>query len=151
MEKLVIQSDINNLIEVERFVCGMCDNYNVNNYTAAISMSVLQAAENAIVHGNNSDSSKHVTITSDFCKGGIYFCVSDEGVGFNYSEYNGSLPEEEKGTGLFLMRTLSDNLVFSNNGSTVKLEFKINGIESTRALERIVVLKNFYARQLVTA
>ena len=42
MEKLVIQSDINNLVEVERFVSAVCDTYNVNNYAATISMSLLQ-------------------------------------------------------------------------------------------------------------
>ena len=68
MEKLVIQSDINNLVEVERFVSAVCDTYNVNNYAATISMSLLQAAENAIVHGNNSDASKSVTIVSDLCR-----------------------------------------------------------------------------------
>ena len=45
MEKLVIQSDINNLIEVERFVSAVCDTYNINNYAATISMSLLQAVK----------------------------------------------------------------------------------------------------------
>lgn len=151
MERLVIQSDINNLLEVERFVCSVCDTFNVNNYAAAISMSVLNAVENAIIHGNKSNIDKHVTITSDFCKGGLYFDVSDEGEGFNYSVYGDSLPSEEKGTGIFLMRTLSDRISFSDNGSSVRLEYIIGGIESSRALERKVLLRNFYAPHLVNA
>ena len=151
MEKLVIQSDINNLIEVERFVSAVCDTYNINNYAGTISMSLLQAVENAIVHGNNSDVSKDVTIESDLCNVGVYFSVTDEGNGFDYSGY-GSIPAQEgRGTGLFLMKTLSDGLSFQNGGSTVRLDFVINGIETSRALERIMTLRNYYAPKTVYA
>lgn len=151
MEKLVIQSDINNLIDVERFVSVVCDTYNINNYAATISMSLLAAVENAIVHGNNNDPSRKVTITSDYCNGGVYFAVSDEGVGFDFSRY-GSMPEQEgKGTGLYLMRTLSDRISFSNHGSDVRMEFIVGGIEPARALERIVTLHNYFAPQVVYA
>ncbi len=151
MEKLVIQSNIDNLIEVERFVSVVCDSYNINNYAATISMSLLAAVENAIVHGNQGDLSRKVTITSDYCTGGVYFAVSDEGVGFDYAAY-GKMPEQgSKGTGLYLMCTLSDRIVFSDHGSTVRMEFIVSGIEPSRALERIVRLHNYYAPRLVYA
>lgn len=151
MEKLVIQSDTNNLIEVERFVSAVCDTYNINNYAGTISMSLLQAVENAIVHGNKNDVDKKVTIESDLCKGGVCFSVSDEGAGFDFANY-GSIPAKEgKGTGLYLMKTLSDGLSFQNNGSTVQMNFVINGIEASRALERIVTLRNYYATKTVYA
>ena len=150
MEKLIIQSDTSKLIEVERFVSAVCDTYNINNYAATISMSLLQAVENAIVHGNGNDASKQVTVTSDYCKGGVYFTVSDEGVGFNFEKF-GTIPEEGSGTGIYLMKTLSDKMSFSNNGSTVRLDFVVNGIEASRALERIVTLRNHYAPRFVNA
>ena len=151
MEKLVIQSNTDNLIEVERFVSAVCDTYNINNYAGTISMSLLQAVENAIVHGNKNDAEKRVTIESDLCRGGVYFSVSDEGVGFNYSDF-GTIPASEgRGTGLYLMKTLSDGLSFQNNGSTVRMDFVINGIEASRALERIVTLRNYYATKTVYA
>ena len=151
MEKLVIQSDINNLIAVERFVSVVCDTYNINNYAATISMSLLAAVENAIVHGNQSDPTRSVTITSDYCTGGVYFAVSDEGVGFDYSAY-GKMPEQgSKGTGLYLMQTLSDRIVFSDRGSTVRMEFVVSGIEPAMALERIVTLHNYYAPHVIYA
>jgi serine/threonine-protein kinase RsbW len=150
MEKLVIQSDTRNLVDVERFVSAVCDTYNINNYAATISMSLLQAVENAIVHGNNGDISKQVTITSDYCKGGIYFTVSDQGAGFEFAKY-GLMPEEGSGTGIYLMKTLSDRMTYSNNGSTVRLDFVVSGIEASRALERIVTLRNHYAPRFVNA
>lgn len=151
MEKLIIQSDTSNLIEVERFVSAVCDTCNINNYAAAISMSLLQAVENAIVHGNGNDVAKRVTITSDLCKGGVFFTVSDEGCGFDFQKY-GEIPEGEgSGMGIYLMKTLSDGLSFSDGGRTVRLDFVINGIEASRALERIVALRNFYAPHFVNA
>ena len=151
MEKLVIQSDIENLIEVERFVSAVCDGFNINNYAATITMSLLQAVENAIVHGNNNDHSKKVTITSDYSNGGVSFSVSDEGKGFDYSQY-GSLPEREgKGTGIFLMKSLSDKISYLNGGSTVRLDFVINGIEASKALERISTLRHYYAADMIYA
>ena len=151
MEKLVIQSDISKLVDVERFINVVCDGFNINNYAGTISISLLQAVKNAILHGNHSDPAKQVTIVSDRCKGGVYFSVSDEGSGFDYRSF-GNLPEqEEKGTGIFLMGALSDRLSFQNNGSTVRMDFLINGIEATRAVERIVTLRNYYAKKLVHA
>lgn len=151
MEKLVIQSNTDNLIEVERFVSAVCDTYNINNYAGTILMSLLQAVENAIVHGNKNDADKQVTIESDLCRGGVYFSVSDEGDGFNYSDFGVIPAKEGKGTGLYLMKTLSDGLSFQNNGSTVRMNFVINGIEASRALERIVTLRNYYATKTVYA
>ena len=145
MEKIIIQSDRNNLVEVEQFIDDVCGNYNINNYAATISMSLLQAVKNAIVHGNHSDASKQVTIVFDHCKGGVSFTVADEGNGFDYANY-GSIPAEEgKGMGLYLMNALSDKISFQNNGSVVRMEYVIDGIAASSALERIMTLKNYYA------
>lgn len=150
MEKLIIQSDINNIIEVERFVYSVCDTFNINNYAAVIVMSLIQAVENAIVHGNGNDPSKIVTINFDYCRGGVCFSVSDQGQGFDYNSMLASMTDTPQGKGLFLMNTLSDNLSFSENGSTVRLEFVIGGIEASRALERVATLNKYYSRTLVT-
>ena len=151
MEKLIIQSDKKNLFEVEKFVGAVCDTFNINNYAGTITMSVLQAAENAIVHGNGCNLDKMVTIVSDYCRGGVRFTVTDEGEGFNYALY-GEMPEKEgEGTGLYLMKTLSDRIVFSDGGRTVSLEFFIDGIDGCRTLERIATLHRFYAPKTVHA
>lgn len=151
MERIIIQSDIDKLTEVERFVDVVCDSYNINNYAGTISMSLLQAVKNAIVHGNHSDPEKKVTIESDYNRGGVYFKVSDEGDGFDYASY-GSIPVHEgEGTGIYLMKTLSDKMSYTDQGRTVCLEFVISGIEPSRALERLVKLRHFYAPKTVNA
>lgn len=145
METLVIQSDKKNIIEVERFVYSVCDTFNINNYSAVIVVPLLQAVENAIVHGNKNDSSKNVKIVFDQCRGGVFFTITDEGAGFDYCSQLSVDNNSEKGRGLFLMRSLADKLSFSDNGSSVRLDFIINGIEASRALERITTLRLHYS------
>lgn len=149
METLVIQSDINNIIDVERFVYYVCDTFNINNYSAIISMSLLPAVENAILHGNNNDPSKKVTIVFDHCRGGVCFTVSDEGCGFDFNSLLAGNNDSNHNKGLFLMSTLADSISFSNEGSTVRLDYFINGIEASRTLERITTLRNHYATHAV--
>lgn len=151
MEQLIIQSDTNNVIEVERFVSAVCDAYNIHNYAGTISMSLLQAVENAIVHGNGSDSSKTVTVKCDQCRGGVFFSATDQGSGFDYHSY-GDLPAGEgKGMGIYLMKALSDKISFLDGGRTVRMEYVVSGIEASRALERIVTLHNYYSPKKVHA
>lgn len=151
MEKLIIQSDSNNIVEVERFVDSVCDIYNINNYSGAVSMSLLQAVKNAIVHGNKNDVSKTVTITADYCKGGISFCVTDQGEGFDFNKYDDELSPKADGKGIYLMKALSDRLSFLDNGRIVRLDFFVIGIDGSLAMERIATLKRFYSPAVVHA
>jgi serine/threonine-protein kinase RsbW len=59
----------------------------------------------------------------------ISFTIKDEGDGFNFN----SLPDptdpenidKPNGRGVFLMKNLADTVEFENNGSTVKIRFKV--------------------------
>ena len=144
MENIVIQSNISNLVRVEQFLDTVCDTMNIHNYYATISMAVLQAVENAIVHGNNSDENKIVSVNYSKCKGGIAFTIEDEGKGFEYDNYSDLPMMEGRGDGIFLMKALSDSCIYSDGGRKVRLEFGIQGIDASRSLERIVVLQQFF-------
>jgi serine/threonine-protein kinase RsbW len=56
------------------------------------------------------------------------FIISDEGTGFDY--YNLPDPtapenlEKETGRGVFLMKELADQVIFSENGRVVEMYFK---------------------------
>ncbi|MBQ4206545.1 MAG: ATP-binding protein [Bacteroidales bacterium] len=149
-ESFVIQSDIDNLPQVEERLFHFCREYNVGSYYSTVSVAVLQAVENAILHGNGSDSSKHVTLSFGTCRGGIYVEVVDEGHGFDYSRY-GDLPSDDQmaGEGIFVMHQLADRLVFEEGGRKVRLEFEVSGIDPADALERVSVLQEHY--QMVAA
>lgn len=149
-ESFVIQSDIANLPLVEERLFHFCHENNVGNYYSAVSVAVMQAVENAIVHGNGSDSSKKVTLLFDTCRGGVCAEVADEGRGFDFQKY-GDLPsgESTQGEGIFVMKSLADRMTFSDEGRKVRLEFDVAGIDPSDALERIALLQARFAPVLV--
>jgi len=92
-------------------------------------VSVTEAVNNAILHGNGCDEKKVVEIHA-VTKGNVLsFTISDQGKGFDYN----NLPDptsferlcECGGRGVFLMRQLSNGCRFQNNGRTVSIDFKI--------------------------
>lgn len=143
-ESFVIQSDISNLSYVEERVFHFCRECNVGNYYSAISVAALQAVENAIVHGNGSVVEKMVTVTLGTCRGGVFVEASDEGSGFDYVRF-GSLDDVTEGQGIFVMKSLSDRMTFSNSGRQVRMEFDINGIDPADALERASILQAHFS------
>lgn len=150
MEQFQIQSNEKGLESLDQYIYAMCDEMHILNYFATLSVPVLQAAQNAIVHGNKNDETKRVTIEcGDYC-GGVYFEIQDEGNGFDFVRY-GDLPEEgASGKGIFMMKQLSDRMVYTNGGSRVRLEFLIQGIESTWNIERQAALHRFFTHEEVT-
>ena len=144
-ESFVIQSDIANLSQVEERLFHFCRLCNVGSYYSALQVATLQAAENAILHGNQSDPAKAVAITLGTCRGGLFVEVSDQGQGFDHSQF-GDLPTGEsiRGEGIFVMRSLADRMTFSEGGRVVRMEFDVNGIDPADALQRIAVLQSHY-------
>ena len=94
-----------------------------------ILISLTEAVNNAIQHGNRNDISKVVCVKSEKMQEVLCCEISDEGSGFDPSALpDPTAPENiEKpgGRGVFLMRQLSDRVFFKNNGSTVALEFNL--------------------------
>lgn len=143
IETFVIQSNIANLPQVEERLFHFCHECNVGSYYSTLSVATLQAVENAIVHGNASAEEKPVTLTFGTCRGGVFVTVKDEGKGFDFGHY-GELPEADgAGEGIFIMRSLSDRMTFSDEGREVRMEFVVNGIDPADALERVSVLQSF--------
>jgi len=93
-----------------------------------ILISLTEAVNNAIIHGNKADIKKYVNINCLEKKHKVVIKISDEGQGFNPTEIGDpTLPENiEKcgGRGVFIMRQLCDQLVFLDDGRTVELHFK---------------------------
>jgi serine/threonine-protein kinase RsbW len=135
MKKLTlkIKSDIKEIHEVERFIEDICDYYNVSNsYFGNIVVAVSEAVENSIIHGNKQNPSKIVHIGFETNQKGIVFTIEDEGDGFTFD----NIPDptdinsnpEKKGTGIFLIKTLTDEALFLNNGRKIQLQFNITSI-----------------------
>jgi serine/threonine-protein kinase RsbW len=97
----------------------VCDN---------ILISLTEAVNNAIIHGNKEDIEKYVNIKCKESSTKVIIQISDEGNGFNPQGIKDpTLPENIEccgGRGVFIMKSLSDQLLFLDNGRTVELHFK---------------------------
>jgi serine/threonine-protein kinase RsbW len=130
-ENLRISSDTQNITLVERVIDDVCEAYKVNeDRYGNILIAVTEAVNNAIQHGNNNDPAKSVTITYSVDPNAITFFVSDEGKGFDHKNLPDPTAPENldkiNGRGIFLMKNLSDNIQFDQNGKQVQLKFNFN-------------------------
>ncbi len=132
METLTITSDPQNIAQVEAFVEDIRAKFNIGDEAYGnILISLTEAANNAIIHGNGCDVSKMATITADLDqkRKSVIFTISDEGKGFDHSTLpDPTAPEnvdQPNGRGVFLMMQLADMVVFSNKGTTVEMQFRV--------------------------
>lgn len=90
-------------------------------------ISMTEAVNNAIFHGNKSDPQKHVYLACELTKERMILKVRDSGAGFDPHKIANPLDESnllrESGRGIFLMRTLMDKVQyhFSEDGSEVEM------------------------------
>ena len=96
-----------------------------------IEMALIEALENAVVHGNCEDPHKRVYVTCRCtAEGEVSITVQDEGQGFD----TGTLPDptapenrlRTSGRGIYLMKTLMDEVCFEKGGAVVHMCKKSN-------------------------
>lgn len=127
---LTLSSDPTSVSEVEPFVETVAQRYCLPaEVHGNILISLTEAVTNAILHGNQSDRNKCVSISLKHLKDALSISVSDQGPGFDPMDVPDPTGPEclDKcgGRGLFLMRELSDECRFKRGGSTVEMRFKI--------------------------
>ena len=92
-------------------------------------VSVTEAVNNAIVHGNKEDKNKKVRLGLKQNKKSVRFIVEDEGMGFDHNTLpdptNPKNIEKVKGRGIFLIKSLSDKTTFKQGGRVVEMLFKL--------------------------
>ncbi len=92
-------------------------------------ISLTEAVNNAIHHGNCEDESKYVRIKVKKKEDLLKLTVEDEGEGFDFKNVpNPTLPENLNkcgGRGVFLITQLCDSVNYRNNGSSVEMCFKL--------------------------
>ena len=127
---LTLHSDPTNVTKVEPFVHTVAERYNISaDVHGNILVSLTEAVTNAILHGNQGDRSKCVSISLRHQRDALSIRVSDEGPGFDpYSvpdPTNLDCLEKCGGRGIYLMQNLSDECRFSRGGSTVEMKFRL--------------------------
>ena len=127
---LALSSCMTNVVQVEKYAEKLRSQYQISmDKYPDILISLTEAVNNAIIHGNAQDLQKQVIIQSQKTSRGIVIKVSDEGSGFNPNNIPDPTCDENicecGGRGVFLMKELCDKISFDDNGSTVKLFFAI--------------------------
>lgn len=128
LKKIRIESKLSNLRIVENTVDEITGELGIsyNNY-GKILITLLEAVNNAIVHGNKSSAEKFVDITIEFKKEKLKIKVKDEGAGFSPEEVpDPTIPEnieEVNGRGVFIMSRLADEIKYSKKGNAVTMVF----------------------------
>jgi len=126
-----VPSMMENIRMIESFIDNAKEKFDLDDdIYGNIMIAVTEAVNNAIKHGNSGNKSKNVYLSLSLEESMIKFVIKDEGSGFNYE----SLPdptapenlEKPGGRGIFLMKHLSDEVQFRDNGRVVELSFYMN-------------------------
>jgi serine/threonine-protein kinase RsbW len=133
MDTISIQvpSIIDNIRMIESFIDNAKERFDLDeDMYGNIMIAVTEAVNNAIKHGNASNSKKNVNLSLSLNMSLLKFVIKDEGSGFDYNNLpDPTAPENlEKpgGRGIFLMKHLSDEVEFKEGGKVVELSFYMN-------------------------
>ena len=127
---LEIPSNPENVRSLEKIVEEIAQDYNLSpKIRCNLLVSLTEAVNNAIIHGNQADEHKKVKINIQQQNTILSVIVEDEGEGFDHKEVPDPTNETHiqmcGGRGVYLMKELSDELHFSRNGSCVEIRFHI--------------------------
>lgn len=126
--RIQIPSIMENIRIVESFIDNTKDVYDINDdIYGNIMISVTEAVNNAIKHGNKEVPEKKVTLALSFRENAVSFAIEDQGEGFDYTKLQDPTAPENidkpGGRGIFLMKHLADEVHFTQEGRTVELIF----------------------------
>ena len=126
-----VPSMMENIRMIESFIDNAKEKFHLDDdIYGNIMIAVTEAVNNAIKHGNAGDKTKNVSLSLSLNESMIKFVIKDEGKGFKYDNLpDPTAPENlEKigGRGIFLMKHLSDEVKFTEDGRVVELCFYMN-------------------------
>lgn len=127
---LRISSNPGNIRILETFVERLTIEHKLSpEQHANILVTVTEAVNNAIHHGNQLDERKKVLVHAEMHESGLAIVVEDEGCGFDYRKLPDPTTDENLtqigGRGVFLMFNLCDSVRFHENGCKVELGFNL--------------------------
>jgi serine/threonine-protein kinase RsbW len=132
-KKLVLDSSLEEIERIEPFVDELDQWADIDEEDSSrIMLTLSEAINNAILHGNKEDPEKQVEVLSTFDEENriLTISVEDEGEGFDPEEIPDPLKEEnllnEGGRGVYLIKQYADDLQFSKGGSKATITFKLD-------------------------
>ena len=128
LEILSIPEKINQVeafVEVLKSDLGLTEEMEAN-----VLVSLTEAVNNAIVHGNKGNPDKKVAIKMEKDANELVFVVEDQGEGFDPGIVSDPTSPENidkpSGRGIFLMRNLADKVEFSEGGRRVTIAWHLS-------------------------
>ena len=152
-KELKIPSSNESLTKVENFVDEICEAYYItNSYYGNILMAILEAVKNAILHGNKNNPDRPVKISFKSVPNGLCFSIKDQGDGFDFRNIpnpveTGDSLAENVGKGIFLIRSLADQVSYNSKGNVVEIVFFISTINQETTLNRISQIHRYFNKQ----
>lgn len=128
IDQIEISAELKNLSIVEQFIDKICESKSLTeDVYGNVLIAVTEAVNNAIIHGNCFQVDKKVKISVSDLNNQICFTIIDEGKGFDFD----NLPdptspeniEKENGRGIFLIKNLSDDMLFDEPGNCIHIFF----------------------------
>jgi serine/threonine-protein kinase RsbW len=122
-----LPSDLGCIEETVDFVLSRCSGCQVAERKLRLNfrVSLIEALANAMLYGNGQDPTKRVHVAISIQRASVVATITDEGGGFNPSDVpdptNPSNLEKSGGRGLFLIRSLMDEVRYNAQGNSVTL------------------------------
>jgi serine/threonine-protein kinase RsbW len=128
IEALTLPTDFQSLVDVENLVEKVCQIVGIQEDAFGnVLIAVTEAVNNAICHGNNENNALLIEVAVADSINSFCFKIKDQGIGFDYNNLpDPTAPEnilKENGRGIFLMRNLSDEVIFNEVGNEVVIYF----------------------------
>jgi serine/threonine-protein kinase RsbW len=121
---------IENAVEYVMRHCSSCCDH-ARRFKLNFRVGLSEALSNAMLYGNDSDPEKRVRVEVTIKRKEITVRVTDEGVGFDPSKVpDPTLPDnisKTGGRGIFLMKSLMDEVRFNERGNSVTLVLRLEG------------------------
>ena len=132
-KKLVLESKFEEMERLESYIDELQSWIGFDEEDSGrIMLTLSEAVNNAIIHGNNEDPEKKVIVKSQLNQDNqmLVISVEDEGDGFDLDEIPDPLKDEnllnEGGRGVYLIEQYADDLEFSEGGKKAIVRFKLS-------------------------
>lgn len=130
---LELPNDIRSIEHAVEYVmrhCSTCCDY-ARRFNLNFRVGLTEALSNAMLYGNDSDPQKRVRVEVTVRVEEIAVRITDQGVGFDPTTIpDPTLPDnisKSGGRGIFLMRSLMDEVKFNDQGNSVTLVLRLEG------------------------
>ena len=128
IHKYLLPSTFDSLAKVEKIIEDIRSDFSIpEEIYGNILVALSEAVNNAIKHGNQFDSEKTVGFEFNDSQNKYNFTIQDEGTGFDFENIpDPTHPdniEKLDGRGIFIMKSLADEVEFDPKGKSVTISF----------------------------